>query len=235
MAIRVDTIDPSRTAVLVVDMQHDFLDPDAAMFARTAARAVEPVRQVLDVARETGMHVFFTVHSHRFDGSDHGLFGRIWSPIAQRASLVRDTRGTQVVPDLAPRDDEPVIAKHRYSAFFDTNLDSMLHEHAIETVAVCGTTTECCCHATARDAMFRDYEVVFLSDATGTFDQPDNGYGAMSAEEVQRSTLIVLANTTSHVMTADEFARTARESTVVPSGDRQDLAGADQADPLPRR
>lgn len=211
MAIRVDTIDPSRTAVLVVDMQHDFLDPGAAMFARTAQHAVQPIREMLDAARETGMRVFFTVHGHRPDGSDHGMFGGIWPPIAQRSSLVHGTRGTQVVPALAPRDEEPVIAKHRYSAFFGTDLDIQLRQHAVETVVVCGTTTECCCHATARDAMFLDYEVIFLSDATGTFDQPDNGYGAMSAEEVQRSTLVVLANTTGHVMTAAEFVRTARE------------------------
>ena len=70
---------------------------------------------------------------------------------------------------------------------------------------ISGTTTENCCHATARDAMFHNYKVVFLSDATGTFDYPDVGYGAMSADEVHKATLCILAFSTAHVMTVDEL------------------------------
>ena len=70
---------------------------------------------------------------------------------------------------------------------------------------ISGTTTENCCHATARDAMFNNYKVVFLSDATGSFDYPDVGYGAMSAEEVHKATLCILAFSTAHVMTVDEL------------------------------
>jgi nicotinamidase-related amidase len=74
-------------------------------------------------------------------------------------------------------------------------------------VIVSGTTTENCCHATARDAMFHNYRVVFLSDATGTFDYPDVGQGALSAAEVHRATLTILAFSTADVMTCDEFAK----------------------------
>ena len=83
--------------------------------------------------------------------------------------------------------------------------EAFLREWGIDTVVISGTTTENCCHATARDAMFRNYKVVFLSDATGTFDYPDVGQGALPAEEVHRATLTILAFSTAHVMTTDEF------------------------------
>ena len=68
---------------------------------------------------------------------------------------------------------EHIIKKHRYSGFFGTDLDIILREWGIDTVIISGTTTENCCHATARDAMFRNYRVVFLSDVTATYDYPD--------------------------------------------------------------
>ena len=82
-----------------------------------------------------------------------------------------------IYPELAPAPGEHVIKKHRYSGFFGTDLDIILREWGVDTVIISGTTTENCCHATARDAMFRNYRVVFLSDATATYDYPDRGFG----------------------------------------------------------
>ena len=75
----------------------------------------------------------------------------------------------------------------------------------IKIVIISGTATENCCHATARDAMFRNYQVAFLSDATGTFDYPDVGQGALSGADVHRATLTIFAFSTADVMTVDEF------------------------------
>ena len=115
------------------------------------------------------------------------------------------TSGVEIFPALAPAPGEHVIKKHRYSGFFATDLDLILREWGIGSVVISGTTTENCCHATARDAMFHNYKVAFLSDATGTFDYPDVGYGPMSADDVHRATLSILAFSTAHVMTAAEF------------------------------
>ena len=102
-----------------------------------------------------------------------------------------------------------------------TDLDLILREWGITTVIISGTTTENCCHATARDAMFNNYKVVFLSDATGSFDYPDVGYGAMSAEEVHKATLCILAFSTAHVMTVDELkARVERGTTASHKGQK---------------
>ena len=84
---------------------------------------------------------------------------------------------------------EPV-QKHRFSGFFGTDLDMILRGWGTDTVIISGATTENCCHATARDALFRDYRLVFLSDATATFDYPDREFGEMSAAEVHRATLL---------------------------------------------
>jgi nicotinamidase-related amidase len=119
----------------------------------------------------------------------------------QTAMIVVDgTPGADIYPELAPAGGEHVIKKHRYSGFFGTDLDIILREWGINTVIISGTTTENCCHATVRDAMFRNYRVVFLSDATATYDYPDRGFGAMPNAEVHHATLAILAASTAHVM-----------------------------------
>jgi biuret amidohydrolase len=133
-----------------------------------------------------------------------GLFDDLHPPIANRDALVDGTPGVEIYPDLAPA---PGEQKHRYSAFFGTDLDIILREWGVDTVIISGTTTENCCHATARDAMFRNYRVVFLSDATATFDYPDRGFGSMANTDVHHATLVILAFfSTAHVMPVADMA-----------------------------
>jgi nicotinamidase-related amidase len=204
--MQVDVIDPAKTAMIVVDMQNDFVAAGAPM-ETPAARAITPrLADALQICRNAGIRVVYTAHVHRRDGSDMGLFDDMHPPIANRAALVDGTPGVEIYPELAPRPGEHVIKKHRYSGFFGTDLDIILREWGVDTVIVSGTTTENCCHATARDAMFRNYRVVFLSDATATYDYPDCGFGAMPNAEVHHATLVILAASTAHVMSVAEMA-----------------------------
>jgi len=205
MPYRFDAIDPKTTAMIVVDMQNDFVADGAMLQSRQAFAMVPKLAATLKFCREQGIRVIYTAHVHRKDGCDMGLYDDLYPPIAQRASLVDETPGVEIYKDIAPAEGEHVIKKHRYSAFFATDMDLILREWGINSVVVCGTTTENCCHATARDAMFHNYKVAFLSDATGTFDYPDVGWGAMSAQQVHEATLTILAFSTAHVMTVDEF------------------------------
>ncbi|WP_407167311.1 cysteine hydrolase family protein [Bradyrhizobium sp. ORS 111] len=205
MGYQCEIIDPARTVMIVVDMQNDFVADGAKLRSAQAAAMVPRLAQTLEACRDKGIRVIYTAHVHRRDGSDMGLYDDLYAPIADRSSLVDGSDGVEIFKDLAPAPGEHVIKKHRYSAFFSTDLDLILREWGITTVIISGTTTENCCHATARDAMFHNYKVVFLSDATGTFDYPDVGQGAMSAEEVHRATLTILAFSTAHVMTATEM------------------------------
>jgi ureidoacrylate peracid hydrolase len=209
MPYRVDRIDPRKTALIVVDMENDFVAPGAPM-ETPAGRAMLPaLKRALAFCREQGIHVIYTTHAHRRDGCDMGRFADLWSPIRQRTGLMDGEPGIEIYPEVASRAGEIVIKKHRYSAFYGTDLEIILRGLGVDTVIITGVTTENCCHATARDALFRDYKVVFLSDATGTFDYPDVGQGAMPAAEVHHATLVILALSTAHVMTTDEFiART---------------------------
>ena len=205
MGYQCDVIDPSKTVMIVVDMQNDFVAEGAKLRSAQAAAMVPRLAQTLKACRDNGIRVIYTAHVHRRDGSDMGLYDDLYGPIADRSSLVDGSAGVEIFNDLAPAPGEHIIKKHRYSAFFATDLDLVLREWGITTVIISGTTTENCCHATARDAMFHNYKVVFLSDATGTFDYPDVGQGAMSAEQVHRATLTILAFSTAHVMTAAEM------------------------------
>ena len=203
--MQINEIDPARTAMIVVDMQNDFVATGAPM-ETPAARAIVPrLAEALTMCREAGIRVIYTAHVHRRDGSDMGLFDDMHPPIATRDALVDGTPGVDIYPELAPLAGEHVIKKHRYSGFFGTDLDIVLREWNIDTVIVSGTTTENCCLATARDAMFRNYRVVFLSDATATYDYPDRGFGPMPNAEVHHATLVILAASTAHVMSVADL------------------------------
>lgn len=202
--VEIDLLDPQRTAMIVVDMQNDFVAVDAPLETTAAREMVPKLVEALSICRDAGIRVLYTTHVHRRDGSDLGLY-RSSPVIARGEALAEGTRGVEIYPPLAPRPDEHVIRKNRFSGFFGTDLDMILRGWGVDTVIISGTTTENCCHATARDALFRDYRVVFLSDATATFDYPDIGFGSMSAAEVHQATLVILANSTAHVMSVDDM------------------------------
>jgi ureidoacrylate peracid hydrolase len=218
--MQIDVIDPRKTAMIVVDMQNDFVAPGAAMETPAARQIVPKLAEALKICREAGIKVVYTAHVHRRDGCDMGLFDDLHPPIANRNALVDGTPGVEIYPELAPKAGEHVVKKHRYSGFFGTDLDIILRGWGVDTVVISGTTTENCCHATARDAMFRNYRVVFLSDATATYDYPDRGFGAMPAADVHHATLVILAASTAHVMSVEDMR------TRVTSGDMS-LTAAD--------
>src|SRR5438309_6148048 len=203
--MHIDAIDPKKTAMIVVDMQNDFVAPGAAMETPAARQIVSQLAKALRICREIGIKIIYTAHVHRSDGCDMGLFDDMHPPIANRQALVYGTSGVEIYPELAPAVGEHVIKKHRYSGFFGTDLDIILREWGVDTVIVSGTTTENCCHATAREAMFRNYRVVFLSDATATYDYSDRGLGAMAAADVHHATLVILAASTAHVMSVEDM------------------------------
>lgn len=202
--MQINAIDPAKAAMIVVDMQNDFVAAGAPMETPAARAMVPKLAQALKICRDAGVRVIYTAHVHRRDGCDMGLFA-MHPPIANRDALVDGTPGVEIYPELAPTLGEHVIKKHRYSGFFGTDLNIILREWGVDTVIISGTTTENCCHATARDAMFRNYKVVFLSDATATYDYPDRGFGPMLNAEVHHATLVILAASTAHVMSVAEL------------------------------
>ena len=168
MAMEIERIEPAKTAMIVVDMQNDFVASGGGLETPAARAMVPRLVEALQICRSAGIKVIYTTHAHRRDGCDMGLFDDLHPPVANRTAVVDDTWGVEIYAELAPSAGEHVIKKHRYSGFFGTDLDIILREWGVNTVIISGTTTENCCFSTARDAMFRNYQVVFLSDATAT-------------------------------------------------------------------
>jgi ureidoacrylate peracid hydrolase len=170
-------LDPARTAVLVIDMQHDFGSPggmfDAAGIDISCIRSVVPsIRQVLDGARQAGVPVVHVRMAHAPDLSDAGeLDGphrvkHTRMRVGESDALVEGAWNTEILPELAPLAGEPVITKTRYSGFYDTDLDDTLRSLGVRYLVVTGCTTSICVESTVRDAMFRGYTCLVLEDCT---------------------------------------------------------------------
>lgn len=114
------------------------------------------------------------------------------------------TTNVEIYEGLKPHSGDLVVAKPRYSAFYGTDLEAILRSKGIDMLIISGTTTNVCCDSTTRDAFSRDYKVVFLSDGTATRDLPDLGSGPVSAEEIQRVLLTVLAMSFAQVSSIDQ-------------------------------
>jgi biuret amidohydrolase len=110
----------------------------------------------------------------------------------------------EIYEGLKPHPGDLVVAKPRYSAYYGTDLEAILRGKGIDTLIISGTVTNVCCESTTRDAFSRDYKVIFLSDGTAALDLPDLGFGPVSAEEVQRVVLTMLAMCFAQVSSIDQ-------------------------------
>jgi len=175
---------PGRTAVVVVDMQNDF-GSIGGMFEQAGVdiseiRAMIPAMAALiNNARSAGMKIVFLKMAFRADLSDAGLPDspnwlkhlplrageHVVAPtgVASRV-LVRDTWNTDIVDELRPNPEDVVLYKHRFSGFYETELDSILRGSGIDTLLFVGATTSVCVESTVRDAMFRDFHCLVVED-----------------------------------------------------------------------
>ncbi len=157
-------VDPARTALIVVDMQNDFVADEGSLRVPDAAGTVPVIADLLERARRAGMRVVFTQDTHR-EGDPEW---QIWPAHAREGSW-----GWQIVDALAPREDETVIQKVRYDAFYGTPLDHLLRRWGVTTLVICGTVANICVHYTAASAALRWYEVVIPRDAVSALDPFD--------------------------------------------------------------
>jgi nicotinamidase-related amidase len=176
-------LDPARTALLVIDMQRDFLLPGG--FGESLGndvgllqRVVAPVQRVLAACRDAGLLVVHTREGHLPDLSDcppaklrrGAPSRRIGDPGPLGRILVRGEHGHGIVDELAPLPGEHVLDKPGKGAFHTTDLHERLQAAGIQTLLVTGVTTEVCVHTTVREANDRGYECVVLADCTGSYD-----------------------------------------------------------------
>lgn len=181
------SIDPTKSAVIVVDMQNDF-GSKGGMFDRAGIdisgiqEAVAPTARVLASARHAGIKIVYLKMGYRPDLSDLGspdapnrmrhleMLGvgqAVKTPDGKEGRvLIRDTWGTDILKELRPQATDVVMYKHRFSGFYETDLDAVLKKAGIKHLIVTGCTTSVCVESTIRDASFRDYQCVLLTDCT---------------------------------------------------------------------
>jgi biuret amidohydrolase len=175
-------IDLDRTAIVMIDMQRDFLEPGGfgdslGNDIGQLARVVPPCQALLRGARALGVAIIHTREGHRPDMADaprakiergepsvrigaQGPMGRI---------LIRGEAGHDIVPELYPLPGEPVIDKPGKGAFYATDLHAILRNRDIEALIVCGVTTEVCVHTTVREANDRGYRCIVPGDCCGSY------------------------------------------------------------------
>jgi ureidoacrylate peracid hydrolase len=181
------------TALVVIDMQNDFIREGAPYESPAGREMVDDVNRLVAACREHGMPVIFTVHAHRADGSDLGAVRHIHPLTAEGKALKADTDGVAMYPKVDIGEHDYLIQKRRYSAFFATDLELLLRNLGVDTLIIAGVATNVCCESTTRDAYFRDFKVIFLADGNGTIGLADAGWGEYSAADVQRYTLTQIA------------------------------------------
>jgi len=176
------SLDPDRTAVVMIDMQRDFLEPGGfgeslGNDVTLLSAAIAPCAALLRMARRRKMLVIHTREGHRPDMADappakveRGAPSlRIGAPGPMGRILIRGEKGHDIIPELAPADGEPVVDKPGKGAFYATDLGSILQHRGIENLLVGGVTTEVCVHTTVREANDRGYRCIVVSDACGSY------------------------------------------------------------------
>jgi nicotinamidase-related amidase len=175
-------VDLDHVALIIIDMQRDFLEPGG--FGETLGNnvallkaAVPPLQSLLAAARAAGMLIIHTREGHRPDLSDapkHKVERgepslRIGQPGPMGRILVRGEPGHDIIPELYPAPGEPVIDKPGKGAFYQTDLELMLKNREIDTLLVCGVTTEVCVNTTVREANDRGFRCIVLSDCCASY------------------------------------------------------------------
>jgi len=182
-------LDITASALIVVDMQEFFLNPASPTFTCGGEAIIPNVQRLLAAFRKKNRPVIFTRHVHHPSGMDAGIMGWWWEGMCHEG-----TPESEVHHALAPLDGEKQILKHRYSAFYDTDLETILRCQGVKDLVVSGIMTNMCCESTARDAYYRDYRVFFPADGTGSV-----------IEEMHTGSLFNLAFGFAHINTTDDI------------------------------
>ncbi|MFC4448734.1 cysteine hydrolase family protein [Halorussus aquaticus] len=168
------SFDPDSTAVVVVDMQNGFCHPDGSLHAPASEDAIADVTDVVSAARDAGASVVYTRDVHppeQFEGNHYYDEFERWGE-----HVLEDSWDAELVADLDVRDEDHVVTKHTYDAFYRTDLEGHLDAHGIDDLLLCGTLANVCVLHTAGSAGLRDYRPVVVEDALGYIEEDHKEY-----------------------------------------------------------
>ncbi|MFA7362170.1 MAG: isochorismatase family cysteine hydrolase [Candidatus Kapaibacterium sp.] len=159
-------LNSNKSALIVIDMQNFFLDQASPTFTCGGPVILPNIKSLIDIFREKSRPVIYTCHVHHPEKLDAGIMEWWW-----KGMCIEGSEESKVYKSIAPLKGEKIVYKHRYSSFYNTDLETVLRVLKIEDVVVTGIMTNMCCESTARDAYYRDYRVFFPADATGSINE----------------------------------------------------------------
>lgn len=185
-----------KQAFIIIDMENGFINPESSQCIKMASQTVEKCAEAASSARKRGIPVIFVNRIYRKSGVDveHTRYRSWYDGGRAMSEICNDTIGYENPPELSPEEDDIVIIKPRFSAFFMTELDLILRRLGIDTVILIGTTTPNCIRTTCYDAISLDYNVVVIDDCCSS-----------QTEEIQRANIFDMKNIGAHIITSDEF------------------------------
>jgi nicotinamidase-related amidase len=157
-------VDPARTAVLVINMQNDFVKEGGNLLVPDAEATIPAIKRLLDLARGNGMRIVYCQDTHRKGDPEW----RTWPEHCREGSW-----GWEIVTELAPTVGDAVIAKVRHDAFHGTRLEELLRGWGSTTLVLCGTVANICVQYTASSAALRSFAVVIPRDALSALETFD--------------------------------------------------------------
>ncbi|MFC6731495.1 MULTISPECIES: cysteine hydrolase family protein [unclassified Haladaptatus] len=173
-------LDPARVAVVVVDMQNGFCHPDGSLYAPGSEAVVDDVASLVADARAAGATIVYTRDVHppeQFDDAHYyDEFAR-WGE-----HVVEGTWETELVADLDVRDEDHIVVKHTYDAFYQTDLEGFLDAHGIDDLLICGTLANVCVLHTASSAGLRDFRPMIVREAVGAIEDAHKQYALDHAD-----------------------------------------------------
>lgn len=206
------TFDKNKAALLVIDMQNDFVKENAVMEVPMARRFLPNMKRILDNCRKNGIPAIYTQHV-LYDQFEISPLEATYNPDLKESGMRAGTDGAKIIDALAPLPSEIVIPKHRYDAFHNTPLENIINNirgmNEVDTLIIIGTVTNVCCESTARSAFNRDYKVIFIDDANGGFD-----------ETSQMATLNIIKKVYGVVMSTDNLIETIEKAPSVENLER---------------
>ncbi|WP_089941572.1 isochorismatase family protein [Candidatus Entotheonella palauensis] len=205
-----DTLDPARTALVVVDMQVAFLKPGLPSEVPMAREIVPTINRLARAFRAAGgtvVWVYNTFTEAIFEQWSSFL-GGTYAPEVARAvagQLMEGAEGHPIWPEMDVRDEDVRVAKNRFSAFLPgaSDIEEQLHRRGIDTVAITGTLTNVCCESSARDAMMRNFHVIMLPDGNATYN-----------DVLHNASLTTLSITFADLMTSGEVITALGQSVI---------------------
>lgn len=173
---------PAReTAVIVVDMQNDFVHPEGALFVPSSRETIEPIKRLLEKARRAGARVFYTQDTHYDDDPEY----RIWGEHVKHG-----TWGWRIIDELEPQPGDIVVMKTRYDGFYGTPLDDLLKVYGIRNLVVVGTVANICVLHTVASAALRWYRVVVPVDGISALNDFDMHAALRQIDFLYKGTLV---------------------------------------------